>query len=188
MDEQHRKREVRSALRGRRRALAASRDAAADDLALARLGLHLAGSLGLGAGSTVTLYAAWQGEPPTAGLLAALQASGVRVLLPITDPDLDLDWHDAADPAASRLGKDAIAEAGVVLAPGLAVDRDGSRLGQGGGCYDKALPRRGPEVPVVVLLHPGELADLPLPREPHDQAVDAVLTAEGVSWLTDRRR
>ncbi len=59
-------------------------------------------------------------------------------------------------------------------------------MGQGGGCYDKALPRRRAGVPVVVLLHPGELLgpdDEPLPREPHDVPVDAVLTADGVTDL-----
>jgi len=37
------------------------------------------------------------------------------------------------------------------------------------------------------VLHPGELLaedDEPLPREPHDVAVDGVITAEGVRWLS----
>jgi len=73
-----------------------------------------------------------------------------------------------------------------LLAPGLAVDRRGTRMGQGGGCYDRALPRRRPGAPVLVVLHPGELLDPtapPLPHEPHDQRVDAVVTAEGVTDL-----
>ena len=55
-------------------------------------------------------------------------------------------------------------------------------MGQGGGCYDKALPRRSPGTAVVVLLHPGELLDPDgtLLREVHDQPVDAVLTADGL--------
>ncbi len=76
--------------------------------------------------------------------------------------------------------------ADLVLAPGLAVDASGTRMGQGGGCYDRALPRRRPGVPVVVLLHPGELLggdDEPLPRDPHDQPVDAVLTAASLTDL-----
>ena len=36
-----------------------------------------------------------------------------------------------------------------------------------------------PHVPVVVLLHPGELADEALPREPHDVSVGWVLSALG---------
>ena len=83
---------------------------------------------------------------------------------------------------ATPLGPGAVARADLVLAPGLAADRTGTRMGQGGGCYDRALARcEG--TPTVVLLHPGELVgddDPPLPREHHDRAVDAVLIAEGL--------
>ena len=87
------------------------------------------------------------------------------------------DRCDASDPRQTRLGLDAVATADLVLAPGLAVDSRGTRMGQGGGCYDRALPRRRPGVPVVVLLHPGEVLgedEAPLPRREHDQPVDAV--------------
>ena len=176
----------RTALRARRRGVADARDLAADAPALAEHVEHLVAALGLGPGAVVTSYAAVPGEPPTAAVNAALAARGIRVLLPITLPDLDLDWHDAADPAATPLGPDAVARADLVLAPGLSVDRAGTRLGQGGGCYDKALPRRRPGTPVVVLLHPEELLgadDEPLPRAAHDQPVDAVVTADGLTDL-----
>jgi 5-formyltetrahydrofolate cyclo-ligase len=169
--------------RARRREVAAARDRAADDRALAAAGTDLARRLGVRAGDAVALYDARGAEPPTAGLVTALRADGIRVLLPITEPDLDLDWADAADPAGRPLGRAAIGSASLVLAPGLAVDRRGTRLGQGGGCYDRALPRRAPGVRVVVLLHPGELVEGPLPRDPHDVPVDGALTADGVSWL-----
>ena len=176
----------RTALRGKRRGVADARDLAADDAALAEHVEQLVAALGLGRGAVVTSYAAVPGEPPTAGVNAALAERGIRVLLPITLPDLDLDWHDAADPAATPLGPDAVALADLVLAPGLSADRAGTRLGQGGGCYDKALPRRRPGTPVVVLLHPEELLgtdDEPLPRAAHDQPVDAVVTADGLTDL-----
>ncbi len=176
----------RTALRARRREVSAARDLAADDAALARQVRRLVDDLGLGAGSVVTSSAAVSGEPPTAAVNATLVAHGIRVLLPITLADLDLDWHDATDPGATPLGVDAVALADLVLAPGLAVDPTGTRLGQGGGCYDKALPRRRPGTPVVVVLHPEEAPgreDQPLPREPHDHPVDAVVTAEGVTDL-----
>jgi 5-formyltetrahydrofolate cyclo-ligase len=172
----------RAALRAQRRALAGARDVRADDRALAQHVGALVEALGLEAGAVVTSYDAVPGEPPTASANAVLVRRGIRVLLPITLPDLDLDWHDLSDPAATPLGLEAMAAADLVLAPGLAVDRHGTRMGQGGGCYDKALPRRSPGTPVVVLLHPGEVVDpsAPLPREAHDQPVDAVLTAAGL--------
>jgi len=176
----------RAELRARRRSLSAGRDATADGARLAEQVLALLGHLGLGAGAVVTSYLAVPGEPPTAALNAALDAHGIRVLVPITLPDFDLDWADATDPTAAPLGKDAVALADVVLAPGLAVDRHATRMGQGGGCYDRALPRRRPGTPVLVVLHPGELLDASapaLPHEPHDQPVDAVVTADGVEDL-----
>jgi 5-formyltetrahydrofolate cyclo-ligase len=183
----------RTALRARRRELAAARDLATDGDRLAGHVLVLLDELGLGAGAVVTSYVGVPGEPPTEPLNEALAAHGIRVLVPITLADLDLDWNDAADAAATPLGPDAVELADLVLAPGLAVDRLGTRMGQGGGCYDRTLPRRRRGVPVVVVLHPGELVDAaepPLPRRPHDQPVDAVVTADGVTdlGLTSRRR
>lgn len=176
----------RRELRARRRELAAARDLAADDAALARGVVALVARLGLGSGSVVLSYESVAGEPPTTATNAALVAAGLRVLVPDTLEDLDLDWHDVSDAAATRLGLDAVALADLVLSPGLAVDTTGTRLGQGGGCYDKALPRRRAGVAVVTLLHPGELVgdgEEPLPREPFDQPVDAVLTADGLTEL-----
>jgi 5-formyltetrahydrofolate cyclo-ligase len=80
------------------------------------------------------------------------------------------------------LGPDAISSAGLVLVPGLAADTTGTRLGRGGGSYDRALLRRRPGSRVLVVLHPGELREEPLPADLHDQPVDGVLTVDGVSW------
>ncbi len=174
--------ERRRALRAARRDRVASRDPVADAGALARVAVAEVERMGLPPGSVVLSYASVPGEPPTGPMNEALVERGLRVLLPITEPDLDLDWHDAEDPLSTPLGRDAPSAADLVLAPGLAVDRTGTRIGQGGGCYDRALPRRRPGVPVLVVLHPGELLgpEEPLPREVHDQPVDGVLSAEGV--------
>ena len=173
----------RSERRALRREIAAARDVGADDTALTGHVLGLLDDLGLASGAVVTSYASVPGEPPTAALNAALAARGVTVLLPVTLPDLDLDWHTADDADETPLGRTTVDRADLVLAPGLAVDRTGTRMGQGGGCYDRALPRRRPGTPVVVVLHPGELLgageDL-LPRADHDQPVDAVVTADGL--------
>lgn len=182
------KQQVRAELRRRRRELAAQRDRASDDAALAVCAVALADAAGLSAGDVATAYVAFDHEPPTAGLLAALASRGLTVLVPITLPDFDLDWARADDPALTPLGVHAIAQARLLLIPGLAVDHTGTRLGQGGGCYDRALPRRRPGVPVTVLLHPGECAATALPADPHDVRVDRVLTADGVHDLPAVRR
>ncbi len=143
--------------------------------------------------ATVTAYVGVGDEPGTGPLLDALTAAGKRVLLPLVQRDLDLDWAVYAGPQALHtarmgllepdgplLGRDAIAQADVALVPGLAVDRNGMRLGRGGGCYDRALGRITPGTFVCALLNSEEVVET-VPAEDHDRRVDAVATELGVT-------
>jgi 5-formyltetrahydrofolate cyclo-ligase len=142
--------------------------------------------------ATAAVYVSVGSEPGTGHLLDALVAAGKRVLLPVVLPGLDLDWavHTGRDdlapavrgllePTGPRLGREAIGQADVVLVPGLAVSARGERLGQGGGCYDRALPRVTPGTPVAVVLYDDEVG-VDVPTEPHDLPVGFALTAGGV--------
>ena len=169
------KRALRARLRQLRRERAAGRDREADAGWIARLGLEVVQQAGVGAGEWVSVYESTPVEPPTHALVAALRARGIRVMVPITLPDLDLDWAEAGGDG-SPLGRGAIGWARVVFMPALAVDPTGVRMGQGGGCYDRAVPRAD-GARLVALVHPWELSEEPLPREPHDAPVEAVITA-----------
>lgn len=180
------KRERRRRLRARRRELAAQRDLSADGERLVRLALAEVERHRGDGPVTITAYEPVPGEPDVHALLRTAYDQGMRVLVPITLADLDLDWAlwspQGAGPA---LGKDAVSAVTVGFIPGLAVDAGGTRLGQGGGCYDKALPRFAAQAPVICILHPEEDRTEPaLPREPHDRPVDAVLTADGLRWVS----
>jgi 5-formyltetrahydrofolate cyclo-ligase len=145
--------------------------------------------------ATVAAYVSIGSEPGTGPLLDALTAAGKRVILPVVLPDLDLDWgtwrgSTALMPArrgllepADRLGLDAIATADVVLAPGSAVSATGDRLGQGGGCYDRALGRVPVGTPVAVLLYDDEVG-LDVPVDAHDRPVTAAATP--TRWVSLR--
>lgn len=144
---------------------------------------------------TVTGYVPIGTEPGGAdlpdSLLAALATTGVpgvRLLLPVLLPDLDLDWADypgpgslsttgrgLREPTGPRLGPAAVAAADLVVVPAVAVDRRGFRLGRGGGSYDRALARLDPATLAVALLHDGELLGS-VPAERHDRPVQAVVT------------
>lgn len=85
------------------------------------------------------------------------------------------------EPEGRRLGPQALAEAALVLAPALAVDRSGTRIGHGAGYYDRALTAVRPDCPVVAVIHPDELLEAgALPREEHDVPIESVLTADGL--------
>ncbi|HRV69811.1 MAG TPA: 5-formyltetrahydrofolate cyclo-ligase [Marmoricola sp.] len=142
--------------------------------------------------ATIAAYVSVGKEPGTGPLIDALHAAGKRVILPIVLPDLDLDWAVYAgdeslatarrgllEPTTPPLGKDAIGTADVVIAPGLAATPSGDRLGQGGGCYDRALGRVPVGTPVFVVLNDEEVLD-ELPVNSHDRKVGAIATPSGV--------
>jgi 5-formyltetrahydrofolate cyclo-ligase len=73
----------------------------------------------------------------------------------------------------------------LVVAPLLAFDRHGGRLGQGGGHYDRTLAnlRAKGRVFILGLAYAGQEVDA-IPIEPHDQRLDAVLTEAGYRELS----
>ena len=71
----------------------------------------------------------------------------------------------------------ALEAASVVLIAGLSVDEAGTRLGQGGGWYDRALLYKGVSAPVIACVFDWEYRGKELlPHEDHDIPVDGVIT------------
>jgi 5-formyltetrahydrofolate cyclo-ligase len=64
----------------------------------------------------------------------------------------------------------------VVVVPGIAFDRSGGRLGQGGGWYDRALAALCPRAVVIGVCFECQLAATSLPFEEHDRRAGVVLT------------
>lgn len=131
-------------------------------------------------------------EPGSLETLDALRDGGTEVLLPVVVPG-GLDWAAYAgpdqlapgalgtrEPVGPRLGAGTLATVEAVLVPALAVDHRGTRLGRGGGYYDRALRSVAGRTAVVALLHAGELVRL-LPADPWDRPVTVAL-APDVGW------
>jgi 5-formyltetrahydrofolate cyclo-ligase len=154
----------------------------------------------LHAAGCVAVYAARASEPRTGPLLERLAARGVRIILPVLGTGLQRDWAAYGgpddlrqrapgrplEPGTTHLGAAALGEADVIVAPALAVDTSGARLGQGGGWYDRALEHARSGTPVIAMVFAPEVYDAgtrPLPRQAHDRLVDAVATPEGWRWL-----
>ncbi|MEP6464047.1 MAG: 5-formyltetrahydrofolate cyclo-ligase [Frankiaceae bacterium] len=148
----------------------------------------------LAAAGRVCGYVGIGDEPPTRPLLNRLRRAGVEVLLPILAPERTLDWarydgfetlirgpHGLLQPGGDRLGPAAPVTADLLLVPALAVDAAGTRLGRGGGYYDRLLARLagGRQRPVLpdtwAVVYDEEVLDR-VPREPHDVPVSGVIT------------
>jgi 5-formyltetrahydrofolate cyclo-ligase len=141
----------------------------------------------------VATYVSTSTTPGTTPLRQALRAAGVQVLLPVPLSNGHLDWYVDADdghsphgqrpepePGDSRLlGVGGVQQAQAMITPALAVDTLGNRLGQGTGFYDRTLRLVDQGVPVFAMVYDGEVLDAaiePVPAEPHDRPVDAVIT------------
>lgn len=181
---------AKSALRAR---LLAARRAVSPEVHDAEAGA-LAGHLerlAAGAG-TVCAYLPVRSEPGSTAMLDGLTRRGIRVLLPVvrTDDDgtpLALMWGEyrpetlvkarfgLLEPAPPWLPAASLTEADLVLIPALAVDLRGVRLGRGAGFYDRSLPLRRADAPLVAVVRDAEFLD-ELPAEAHDVPMTHALT------------
>lgn len=180
------KAELRQELDGRRRALLAEeweRQAALAQEALVR-------SAWWASAGTVMLYQPIGREMPVDRLVAAALADGKRLALPRCERHRVMHarlWDGAA--AALVRSKFGILEPAefapivppgeldLVVTPGVGFDREGYRLGWGGGFYDRYLPKvRGAKVGIAFGVQIVER----LPQEAHDVRLDGVVTEAGL--------
>ena len=146
------------------------------------------------AATHVTAYAAVGTEPPTRLMLDRLLGAGAQVLLPVVDGGR-LGWgrytswaalargvHGLLQPQADDDSAAAAAAADIVIAPALAVDAAGHRLGRGGGYYDRWLGEVSSAPTVVAVVYDDEILEA-VPHEPHDVVVTAALTPSGLIRL-----
>ena len=127
-------------------------------------------------------------EVPTPPLIAELHGRGSRVALPrIVSGELEARVYrpddpmtetsfGALEPAEGRL-VDPI-ELDVVVVPGVAFDREGRRVGYGGGFYDRYLPRVRAETTRIGIGFGAQLLPVgrTLPSGRFDERVDIVVT------------
>lgn len=144
-------------------------------------------------GGTICAYVPVGAEPGSLEMLDALARHADRVLLPVArttadDDAVALQWGEyrpgelvtarfgLLEPGGSPyLPATAVAEAGVVIVPALAVDRRGARLGRGRGFYDRTLVLRDPHARLIAVVRDEELLD-EVPHEPHDVPMTHALT------------
>lgn len=181
-------------LRGQIRATRKRRSANQQQKLAESLAGVLAGVPGLFDAECVAAYVARAGEPGTEPALTQLRERGIDILLPVLTTGLERGWaydlgpehrEEAApgrppEPTTEHLGPQTLQRADIILAPALAVDQNGVRLGQGGGWYDRALEHAPSKALIVALVFDEEFVDdgAALPREAHDRRVHMAATPE----------
>ncbi|NWG45831.1 MAG: 5-formyltetrahydrofolate cyclo-ligase [Alphaproteobacteria bacterium] len=182
------KRRLRAEARGLRARLAAAHPEAGVELVRFAPGL-LAALAARGLPARIAGFAAVRDEIAPGHLLAALARAGADIALPVAGADGTLVFrrHDPGTALApGRFGipeppaTDPLVRPVLVLVPLLAFAPDGTRLGYGGGYYDRALAGLRAEGPALALgcAYAGQARGA-LPREAHDVPLDGVLTERG---------
>jgi 5-formyltetrahydrofolate cyclo-ligase len=141
-------------------------------------------------GAMVSAYSPMGAEMSPASLHARLARDGYCTCLPVVTPLgyplIFRAWRPGDELVAGVWGiqepADAapVVEPDVVLAPLLAFDRRGGRLGYGGGYYDRTIARLRRMKPVIVIglaFRSQELGQVPC--DAHDELLDWVLTENG---------
>jgi 5-formyltetrahydrofolate cyclo-ligase len=147
--------------------------------------LHIAKLPEVEKATTIATYFSYGDEPDTFTLNQLLITLGKNLLLPRINGD-SLEWvnwnGDIGDttkhgliPEPLGIAITDLSQIDVVLVPALAIDRDGFRLGQGKGFYDRAL--KDLSAITIGIIFPHELMDEPLPRDTWDIPVTLIETA-----------
>lgn len=120
---------------------------------------HVTALPAMAAAETVLGFTSLPGEPDTTSLFVWCAATGRLAAVP--EAEVEASWPD------------------VVIVPGLAFTAAGDRLGQGGGWYDRFLAEVRDDCIAVGVCFVEQIVES-LPVEPHDVAVDHVVTDQGV--------
>ena len=140
----------------------------------------------IGAAKAVMVFSSFGSEVPTGPLVERLRALGIVVALPrIEGNDLVAVAFVPGDPvrattfgAVEPVAPDVLdpATLDVVGVPGVVFDRQGRRIGYGGGYYDRFL--RGLHTFTVGVAFGLQVIDGPLPAGNFDLAVQVIVTEQ----------
>lgn len=174
----------------RRKAFAARKTAHCQSANIAACGFLTEHISALGSDTVVAGYMPIQTEIDPRPSLHSLHEQGHRICLPVIQghamPLLFREWEPNCAMIEGDFGA-LIPRGGDLLTPSAAIvplvgfDATGSRLGYGGGFYDRTLEglRKDPNFVAIAFAFAGqELTDVPVDR--FDQKMDLVVTENGV--------
>ena len=181
MNEDGQKGELRRSLRARRRALSKEEQERATQAVYARIRALAP----YRAAHSIMAYMACRGELSLAPVLEDIWARGKALLLPRCEASDIMTARQVDSPSQLAPGAYGVMEPSeacevvspqeidLILVPGVAFDRRGGRLGQGGGYYDRFLA----ETPAlrVGICHDFALLER-VPTQAHDRFMDCIIT------------
>jgi len=146
--------------------------------------------------ATLLVYVAFRSEVQTLPIITTLLESGKTVAVPLTlvrekrlrsiiikDPEKDLSpgYCGIPEPKTSLIHNKTIDPTVIdlVIAPGSVFDRQGGRLGYGGGYYDRFLAMKVPQATRIALAYELQIVDK-IHLEPHDQTMDMIITENNI--------
>jgi len=147
----------------------------------------------------VLLYASKGSEVHTDGIIQSALSLGKKVALPLAlkgEKRLEIYWiNSISELAPGAFGilepppkpemKADPSEIDLVVVPGVSFDRRGQRIGYGMGYYDSILGKF--RCKKIALAYDMQLVER-IPAEPHDVAVDMIVTEQGVIDCEQNRR
>lgn len=143
--------------------------------------------------NTVLAYVSCGSEVDTRALIMEALKQKKRVIVPLTSPEgrqaglselhrfSDLSpgpFKNVLEPGPTFRKRVDPSEVELALVPGIAFDRQGGRLGQGGGYFDRLFPKMTAlrwGLAYSIQIYPASL-----PMDAHDIRMDAIVTEEGI--------
>lgn len=141
----------------------------------------------------VFFYASFRSEVETITSLRSTLAQGKRVILPVvikkdtrlalyeilTFDELSPGYMGIPEPSRDNKKEIDLSLIDFVIIPGAAYDLTGSRIGYGGGYYDRLLELLDRDIPIVAPAFKEQVVDT-IPSEPHDKKVTIIVTEDEV--------
>ena len=143
---------------------------------------------------TMMLYVSFGTEINTHGLVKRALADGKTVAVPICnmkdhtitlskitdfEEDLTEGSYGILEVKPERLNVISPEALDLVLVPGMAFGENGTRMGFGGGYYDRFLETIRPDAVTIALIREAFVCN-EIPLEPHDKCVDVLITEDRI--------
>lgn len=140
--------------------------------------------------NNVMLYVSFGSEVLTKPIIDDLLQQGKRVFVPVTAPktkelivselksfedDLKVGHFGVMEPKKDALRPVDPTIIDLIIVPGVAFDKEGYRIGYGGGYYDRFIPRLADKTPKVSLAFEMQLIDK-VPKDKYDIPVEYMIT------------